>query len=67
MVICLHGKDQARAHGLTIEQDRARTANTMLAAHMSTREAKVMAQKIAQQQPRLHRPFIVFAINVHSD
>jgi hypothetical protein len=46
--ICLHREEQARAHGLTVPQDGARAAYAVLAAHVGTSQAKMIAQEVNQ-------------------
>jgi hypothetical protein len=42
----LHSEQQTGAHRLIIKQDCTRTANTVLAAHMSTRQTEIIPKKI---------------------
>ena len=53
MAIDLDREEQTRAHSFTVQQHGASSANTVLTADMSTRQAELVAQEVAQQQPRL--------------
>jgi hypothetical protein len=45
---------QARAHGLTVEQDRARAADAVFTAEMRAGQISALAQKIGEREPRRH-------------
>src|SRR4051812_23982272 len=49
----LDGEHQAGAHGLAVELHGARPADAVLAAHVGSGEAQVVAQEVRQQRPRL--------------
>jgi hypothetical protein len=50
----LHGKHQASSNSLTIHDDGACPANSMLAAHMRSREHENVAQEVRQGEAGLH-------------
>src|SRR5262245_1714992 len=65
----LHGQYQAAAHGLAVEEQRAGSANPMLAADMRARKPQVMAKAIRERQARLDRNLdfasVHFEANLH--
>ena len=46
---------QARAHGLAVEQHRARAAHAVLAAEVRARERALLAEEVGERLPRLRR------------
>ena len=73
----LHGRDltalrldrqhQTRAHGQSIDHDRARPTNTVLAADMDTGTAHVDTEEVAQGLPPFHRGLDLTAIEGEID
>ena len=61
----LAGKHQARANRYPLNQHRAGTANTVLAADVRAGQAKIVTQEIGEVAARLDRPLILTAI--HTD
>ena len=53
VTIGLHGQHDARACGLTVEQDRARTAHPVLAPDVRAGETEILANEVAEEQARL--------------
>src|SRR5437773_12057106 len=63
----LHGEHQARTHWLTVELHGARAAHAVLAPEMRPGEARVVADEVAEQQPRLDLAFDDASIYLDSD
>src|ERR1700682_1663634 len=51
----LHGEHEAGAHRRAVEQNRAASANPMLAADMRAGEAEVVTQVVGEQAARIAR------------
>jgi hypothetical protein len=67
MTVGLDGQHDARPHRLSVEEDRARAADAMLAADVRAGQLEILAQKIAQEQPWLDVGFAVAAVDEDSD
>lgn len=63
--ICLDGEQEARAHGLTIQEDRTRSAHPMFTPQVCAGEGQIVAQEVRQCLSHLDRPFIGSAVNRH--
>jgi hypothetical protein len=64
--ICLDGKHQTGADGLSIEQDCTGTADTMFTCDVSTGQAEVMTQEITQQDARFYFALVLGSIDSNS-
>ena len=49
----LHGEHEARAHGLAVDQHRARAAHAVLAPEVGAGQAEVLAQEVGQRHAHL--------------
>ena len=65
--IGLNRQHDARARGLTVEQNRAGAAHAVLASDMGAGQTEILPDKIAEQQPRLHVTLVLDAVHTHSD
>ena len=63
----LHGEDEAGAHGLAVEQDRARAADAVLAPEVGAGELASLAQEVRQRQSRLDRSPTRVTVDPHLD
>ena len=63
----LHGEHQARAHWLAVQLHGARAAHAVLAPEVRAREARVVADEVAEQQARLDLALDNAAIYLDSD
>jgi hypothetical protein len=59
----LHGEEQAGAHRLAVEQDRASAANAMLATNVRSRESEIVAQEIGEKFARFYFPAIFMTVD----
>ena len=66
VTVGLHGEHDAGARRLAVEQNRARAAHAVLAADVRAGEAEVLAQEIAEQEPRLDAAFVSSPLTVTS-
>ncbi len=53
MAVGLRGEHDAGSRRLAVEENRARAAHAVLASDMRAGQAQILAEKIAQQKPRL--------------
>ncbi len=69
MSIGLNSEDGTGTNCLTVHQNGAGPAQTMLAAHMRTGQTKIVADKVAQQKTGLNLTLILLAVhrNVNFD
>src|SRR3984957_5274402 len=61
----LNGEEKTRSGRDAVDQDRARSAHAVFAAHVSSRQTEVVSKKVAQQQTRFHWTLIARAIHSH--
>lgn len=61
--VSLNGEHQARSDGLSVDQNRARPADPMLAADMSAREVQLVPQKVAEQQAWIYFALKLVAVD----
>jgi hypothetical protein len=66
VAVRLHGKHQAGADCLSIEDDGARATHAVLATDVRAGQAKFVTQEIAQQQTRLDGTPVLGAIYSNS-
>jgi len=52
--LAAYGREQTRAHGRTLEEHGARTADTLLAAKINAGEAELFPQEIREARARRH-------------
>ena len=62
----LDREHQARAYRVTVEQHRARAADTVLAAQMRASQTQIVTQEVRKGSPRLHRAGNPFTVDRHS-
>src|SRR5712671_623385 len=67
LALRLHGKHQAGAHGVIVEDDRAGATDAMLAAHMRAGLAAVFADRIGKCLARLDPNAMVAPVDVERD
>src|SRR4029077_12912372 len=65
LAVGLHRQHEAGAHRLPVEQDGARPAHPVLAAHVRAGEVEVFPQEIGQGRAHLHHALVLLA--VHGD
>ena len=63
VAVHLHREQQARAHCLAVQQNRARAARTLFTADMGAGQSQIVAQEVAQQQSRLNRALVGRAVD----
>ena len=63
----LDGKHDASADSLTVEQNRARTTDAVLAADVGAGEPELLADEIAQQQARFDFALMANAVDGEVD
>jgi hypothetical protein len=52
--LAAYGREQTRAHGRTLDEHGARTADTLLAPKINAREAELIPQEIREARARRH-------------
>ena len=65
--VALHGKDEAAAHHLAVDQHRAGAADAVLAADMAAGQSQILAQEIDQRLARLDALAHVLAVDAQAD
>jgi hypothetical protein len=63
----LYGEKDAGSDRLAVKQDRAGAAGAVFAAYVGAGQAELVAQEIAEQQARLDRALVGFAIYGEGD
>lgn len=67
MSIGLDGECQTRARRFAVEHDRTCAADSMLTADMRASESQFVAEKIAEQHPRLDGAGVFLSVDGESD
>ena len=67
LVLCLGRKHQTGADSLTIDQDRARPAHTVLACEMRSGLAKIVSDAVRERRARLDIGFHGVAVEIEFD
>ena len=63
----LHGVGDAGAHGGPVPQDRAGTADAVLAAEVRAGKTQVVAEEVGERPPRLDLALVDDAVHGHPD
>jgi hypothetical protein len=63
----LDGEGKTRSHRFAVQQHRARAAHAVLTSDVRSGEPQVLAEKIAQEQTRLHAPPVTDAVDGNID
>src|SRR5262245_30513543 len=63
----LDGEQQAAPHGLAAEQDRAGSADAVLAADVGAREIEAVAQEVREARPRLDGALPRLTVDTQAD
>src|SRR2546430_121769 len=63
----LDSEDQARAHGVAIQQHGAGAAHAVLASDVRSGEAELVAQQVGEQEPRLDGTLVPHAVDRDAD
>src|SRR5213596_75823 len=64
--IRLDGEHQAGAHRLAVQQHGTGAAHAVLASNVRAGETQLVAQEVGEEQPRLHRALMAYAVDRHN-